>query len=75
MFVRNNLRVLMAKKKMNIQDVADRTKMSRTTVSKLYNETSNTVGFDTIVKLCNLFGCEVDDLFYLSIEPPTNQEK
>lgn len=75
MFVKNNLRILMAKKKLNIQDVSDRTKLSRTTVSKLYNETSTTIGFDTIIKLCNLFECEVGDLLYMSNEEPEEIEQ
>lgn len=65
MAVRNNLRILMAKHKMNIQDVHEKTGMSRTTISKLYNETSTTISFETIQALCNLFNCEPGDLFYL----------
>ncbi|MED4399820.1 helix-turn-helix transcriptional regulator [Metabacillus fastidiosus] len=65
MIVRNNLRVLMAKHKMNIKDVHEKTGLSRTTISKLYNEESTKIGMDTIASLCTLFGCEVNDLLYL----------
>jgi putative transcriptional regulator len=65
MEVRNNLRVLMAKHKMNIQDVAEKTGLSRTTVSKLYNEKSTTIAFETIYKLCQLFQCDVEELIYI----------
>mgnify|MGYP001392142553 FL=1 len=65
MTVKNNLRVLMAKHKMNIQDVHEKTGMSRTTISKLYNETSTTISFDTIYALCKLFDCEPGDLLYI----------
>lgn len=65
MVVRNNLRVLMAKHKMNIQDVADATGLSRKSISKLYNETSIQITFDVIARLCVLFNCDVDDLLYL----------
>lgn len=68
MIVRNNLRVLMAKHKMNIQDVHEKTGLSRTTISKLYNEESTTIAFETIRKLCKLFNCDVDDLLYLEKE-------
>jgi putative transcriptional regulator len=68
MIVRNNLRVLMAKHKMNIQDVHEKTGLSRTTISKLYNEESTTIAFETISKLCKLFNCDVDDLLYLEKE-------
>lgn len=63
--VKNNLRVLMAKHKMDIKDVHEKTGMSRTTISKLYHEKSTKIGMDTIVALCDLFNCRVDDLLYL----------
>ncbi|EZP77585.1 helix-turn-helix domain-containing protein [Parageobacillus genomosp. 1] len=65
MIVRNNLRVLMAKHKMNIKDVHEKTGLSRTTISKLYNEESTTIAFETISKLCELFNCDIGDLLYL----------
>jgi len=68
MKVKNNLRILMAKHKMNIQDVHEKTGLSRTTISKLYNEESTTIAFETISKLCKLFDCNVDDLLYLEKE-------
>jgi len=68
MVVRNNLRVIMAKHKMNIQDVSDATGLSRKSISKLYNETSVQITFEVIGKLCNLFKCEPGDLLYLDDE-------
>lgn len=65
MIVKNNLRILMAKHKMNIKDVHERTGLSRTTISKLYNDESTTIAFETIYKLCMLFNCEVQDLIFL----------
>jgi putative transcriptional regulator len=65
MVVRNNLRVLMAKHKMNIQDVSDRTGLSRKSISKLYHEESVQITFDVIARLCDLFNCKVGDLLYL----------
>lgn len=60
-----NLRVLMAQHKMNIKDVHEKTGLSRTTISKLYNEESTKIGMDTIEKLCNLFDCGVEELLIL----------
>jgi putative transcriptional regulator len=65
MIVRNNLRVLMARDKLTIQDVHDKTGLSRTTISKLYNESSSKIGLDTITVLCKLFDCGIEDLLYL----------
>jgi len=68
MVVRNNLRVIMAKHKMNIQDVSDDTGLSRKSISKLYNETSVQITFEVIGKLCQLFKCEPGDILYLDDE-------
>jgi putative transcriptional regulator len=68
MVVRNNLRVLMAKHKMNIQDVSDATGLSRKSISKLYHEESIQITFDVIAKLCELFKCLPGDLLYLENE-------
>lgn len=65
MKVRNNLRVLMARDYLTIQDVHEKTGLSRTTISKLYNESSAKIGLDTIAALCTLFNCEVNELLYL----------
>jgi putative transcriptional regulator len=65
MIVRNNLRVLMAKHKMNIQDVSDATGLSRKSISKLYHEESIQITFDVIAKICNLFDCLPGDLLFL----------
>lgn len=65
MVVKNNLRVLMAKKGVNIQDVSDATGLSRKSISKLYNETSIQITFDVIARLCVYFNCEVNDLLTL----------
>lgn len=68
MVVKNNLRVLMAKKGVNIQDVSDATGLSRKSISKLYNESSIQITFDVIARLCAYFNCEVDDLLFLEKE-------
>lgn len=65
MIVKNNLRIMMAKEKMSIREVHKTTGLSEITVSKLYHEKSTTVAFETIIKLCTLFGCTPGELFYL----------
>lgn len=65
MLVRNNLRILMARDRLTIQDVHEKTGLSRTTISKLYNESSAKIGLDTIAALCKLFKCGVEELLYL----------
>lgn len=64
-----NLRVLMAEKGLNIQKVKDKTTLSRTTISNLYNNYGSGVQFDTIVQLCELLQCQPGDLFiYVDIK-------
>jgi putative transcriptional regulator len=65
MQVRCRLSTLMGREKYQIQDVHEKTGLSRMTISKLYNEKSTRIDFDTILKLCQLFDCEVGELLYL----------
>lgn len=66
--VKNNLRIFMAKEKLSIREVHKMTGLSEITISKLYNEKSTTIAFETVYKLCKLFNCEVGDLLYLEEE-------
>ena len=48
---------------MNISDVARLSGLNRSTISLLYHETATRVDLETIDRLCQLFECEVGDLF------------
>ncbi len=65
MRVRCALSTLMGREKFQIQDVHEKTGLSRSTVSNLYNEKSKRIDYDTILKLCSLFDCEISELLYL----------
>lgn len=56
------LSTLMGKNRMTIQQVHDRTKLSRTTISNLYNDKATRIDYDTIERLCLLFNCEITEL-------------
>lgn len=58
-----NLRVLMAERSVNIQDVADATGLSRTTVSALMHDKSKGVQFDTLKALSRFLEVNVEVLF------------
>ncbi|MYL47665.1 helix-turn-helix domain-containing protein [Virgibacillus halodenitrificans] len=58
-----NLRVLMAERNLNIQKVKDKTTLSRTTISNLYNNYGSGVQFDTLKQLCKLLNCKPGDIF------------
>jgi putative transcriptional regulator len=54
---------MMGEKKLKIADVARVTGLHRNTITLLYNETANRVDLDAIDKLCELFDCQVGELF------------
>lgn len=57
-----NLSTLMGKKRYTIEDVHRLTGLSRSTISNLYNDKATRVDYNTIDKLCQLFGCGVYEL-------------
>lgn len=65
-----NLRVLMAERGLNIQKVKDKTTLSRTTISNLYNNYGSGIQFDTMRQLCELLKCKPGDIIsYIDIKP------
>jgi len=53
----------MGERKMKIVDVARATGLNRNTITLLYKETAQRIELDALDKLCELFDCEVGDLF------------
>lgn len=60
-----NLSTLMGKNRYSIQDVHEKTGLSRNTISNLYKDNATRIDYDTVVKLCELFECSIDDLYTL----------
>jgi putative transcriptional regulator len=65
----------MGMKRYNIQDVHERTGLSRTTISALYNGRATRIDFTTIEKLCSLFSCGIEQLFLLEEQRTTRSNK
>lgn len=61
--VKCHLSRLMGESKMKIADVARETGINRGTVTRLYHETAVRVELEVVEKLCELFACQVGDLF------------
>lgn len=59
------LSTMMGKARYSIQDVHVKTGLSRSTVTQLYHDKATRIDFETIEKLCDLFDCEINDLFCL----------
>jgi putative transcriptional regulator len=62
--VKCHLRDLMWKNRIaSINQLSKDTKISRSTLSSLDNNTFAGVNFDTVERLCHHFECEITDLF------------
>lgn len=61
--IKCNLSILMGRDKKNVQDVCNETGLARNTVSNLYYDKATRVDYNTIGKLCQMFHCEVSDIF------------
>ncbi len=61
--IKCHLSRLMGERKLRIADVARLTGLHRNTITLLYEETAVRVDLDAIEKLCDLFQCEVGELF------------
>ncbi|MDD4699753.1 MAG: helix-turn-helix transcriptional regulator [Oscillospiraceae bacterium] len=62
MAIRCRLSVLMGEKRYNIQDVYEKTGLSRGTISNLYHDKMQRIDYETLNKLCELFECSVGDI-------------
>ena len=60
------LSTLMGKHRYSIQDVHEKTGLSRNTVSNLYNDKATRVDYETVERLCKLFSCQINDLFEIT---------
>lgn len=56
-------------KRFSITDIAAATGLSRVTLSKILNQKGYGTGTDTIDRLCQFFGCRVEDLIEHLPEP------
>ena len=61
--IRCHLSRLMGENKLKIADVARETGLNRSTITALYKETASRIDLDAMEKLCDLFKCEVGELF------------
>lgn len=62
MAIKSRLSILMGEKRYNMQDVYEKTGISRNSISNLYHEKSSRIDFDTLDRLCDLFECQPNDI-------------
>jgi putative transcriptional regulator len=67
--VRINLHRLMGERKIrSINQLSKDTGITRTTLTRLYNEESTQLDFNTIGTLCEYFQCDLSELLFLEEE-------
>lgn len=62
MAIRCKLSTLMGERRYNIQDVFEKTGISRSTISDLYHDRKTRVDYNTLNRLCYLFDCKTSDI-------------
>lgn len=64
--VKFRLHILMGEKKIrSISQLSKETGLSRPTLTKIYENETNRIEFETIEKLCTFFECDLEDLMYI----------
>ncbi|MFC0274095.1 helix-turn-helix domain-containing protein [Metabacillus herbersteinensis] len=60
--IKVNLSRIMGEKRLKISDVATMTGLHRNGITKLYNEETDGIKFETLEKLCTALDCEINEL-------------
>lgn len=67
--LKNNLRILMAKQGIRTMvELEEKSGVSRQVLDRLDKGKSKRLDFDTVIKLCTLFNCDVGELLYVEEE-------
>ena len=61
--IKCHLSTLMGQRKMKIVDVSRETDLNRSTVTAMYNEDVKRIDIEALDKFCQLFNCQVADIF------------
>ncbi len=64
--LKNNLSAVMGAKRIKIYELAEMSGISRSTITRLYYDRTNTVSFNTLENLCKALECTLDDLFEIT---------
>lgn|GEM_PF-3273668 len=64
-WVKNNLRLLMAQKHINITQLSEAIGISRNAIASIYHEKTTRMDIKTITLLCNYFECTPNDLIVI----------
>lgn len=62
MAIKVHLSRIMGEKRIKISELADMTGLHRNGITKLYNEKTDGIKFETLEKLCRALDCSVEEL-------------
>lgn len=66
MKLKSNLHKLMGDRKIRtIKELSDATGITRKTLTRLYDDNGTAIEFETVIKLCDFFKCELGELLYI----------
>lgn len=60
--IKINLDKYLAKEERNVAWASSKTGIARTTLYKLRDNTTTSISFEVLEKLCDLFNCEIKDI-------------
>lgn len=60
--MKNNFRVLLAKRRKKVSDVYEATRISKTTLTGLYYERAKNPETETLIKIADYLGVTIDEL-------------
>ena len=60
--IKCTLSTLMGAKRLKIADVVRDTGINRSTINRLYHETTSRIDFDTLEVICEYLECDIGDL-------------
>ena len=60
--MKNNFRVLLAKRRKKVSDVYEATRISKTTLTSLYYERTENPETETLIKIADYLGVTIDEL-------------
>ena len=61
--IKNNLSKIMGEKRIKIYELEKLSGVSRSTITRLYYDKTNTISFNTMENLCKSLDCTLSDLF------------
>lgn len=61
--LKNNLSAIMGAKRIKIYELEQLSGISRSTITRLYYDKTNTISFNTLENICRALNCSPNDLF------------